>query len=56
LTVNATPGSTVTFESSTNLQNWTFQANRTANTQGIAALNVSRTTTQPIRFFRIRTQ
>jgi fibronectin type 3 domain-containing protein len=56
LTANATPGSTVIFESSTNLQDWTFQANRTANTQGIAAFNVSRTATQPHRFFRIQTQ
>src|SRR6187455_1204919 len=56
LTVNAPAGSTVTFESSINLQDWAVYANRVANTQGVATFNESRSGAQPMRFFRARTQ
>jgi hypothetical protein len=52
LSVNAPQGTVVRFEASTNLQDWQFLANRTANSQGVAVLNQSRTAMLPSRFYR----
>ena len=52
LTVNAPEGTVVRFEASTNLQNWQFVANRTANSQGVAVLNQPRSSMLPARFYR----
>lgn len=52
LTVSAPEGTVVRFEASTNLHDWQFLANRTANSQGVAVLNQSRTAMLPARFYR----
>src|SRR5688572_22415306 len=54
LTVNADPGSSVVFESSTNLVNWQLHSTVAANSQGVATLNQSRSSLAPLRFFRVR--
>jgi hypothetical protein len=52
LAVNAPVGTVVRFESSTNLHDWQFLANRTANSQGVAIMNQSRSAMLPFRFYR----
>jgi hypothetical protein len=52
LAVNAPVGTVVRFEASANLQDWQFLANRTANSQGVAVLNQSRSALLPARFYR----
>jgi hypothetical protein len=52
LSVSAPEGTVVRFEASTNLQNWQFLANRTANSQGVAILNQPRSSMLPVRFYR----
>jgi chitinase len=54
LTVSTLPGATVAFESSTDLTNWAFYVNRTANSQGVATLSQPRSSMLPKRFFRVR--
>jgi chitinase len=55
LTVSTLPGATVAFESSTDLANWSFYVNRTANSQGVATLSQPKSSMLPARFFRVRT-
>lgn len=55
LTVITLPGATVAFESSTDLRNWLFYVNRTANAQGVASLSQPRNSMVPTRFFRVQT-
>jgi hypothetical protein len=52
ISVNAPQGTVVRFDASTNLYDWQFLANRTANSQGVAVLNQSRSAMLPARFYR----
>lgn len=56
LTVSASPGISVTFESSTNLVDWQLHSSVLANAQGLATLIQSRSSLVPGRFFRVRPQ
>jgi hypothetical protein len=55
LSVQTSPGSTVAFESSIDLRNWSVYTNRTANSQGTATLSQPLNSMLPARFFRVRT-
>jgi hypothetical protein len=55
LSVRTSPGGTVTFESSTDLQNWSFYTNRIANSQGVATLFQTKNSMLPTLIFRVRT-
>jgi hypothetical protein len=54
LTVQTVPSAVIAFESSTNLRDWHFFANLTANAVGVATLNQTRNTAAPALFFRFR--
>ncbi|HEX7860403.1 MAG TPA: fibronectin type III domain-containing protein [Verrucomicrobiae bacterium] len=54
MTVQTSPSTVVAFDSSTNLVDWQFFANRTANASGVATLNQTRSTSGPRRFYRVR--
>ncbi len=54
MTVQTTASSVVAFDSSTNLVDWQFFANRTANASGVATLNQARSSALPAQFYRVR--
>jgi fibronectin type 3 domain-containing protein len=56
ISIQTLPSATVSFDSSTDLRNWQFYTNKVANSQGLASLIESRSSSRPVRFFRARTQ
>lgn len=54
LRVPASAGTTVVFESSTDLRTWSYYASATANAQGTAIFSQPRSSLAPARFFRVR--